>query len=313
MRARSSDSLSCPLRIHAPLYPDIEISHPPYRQPPTIHFEHQKVQQAIVFYELKSKKTSLAKRDNGVFISHRWRFTIQPRILLRLQELAKQRYLDIPTLPRPLLTPQPGTGGTPPTLSGYLKIQRWGLYLLSQRQNLHDPTPIPTTGPSYLSPQKLHHRPGGRPKLTRWTLPQRQHPDTITPQAKRALHDLMASFASQPPYASFITAGPSKTEGGTGDAIYIKPDVEGMNPNAKKIFYEIAHVHPSEQSLHVYLSPADARMVVERGWGERFPVTWLAPPSWVMVYAPRDEDEVGVVREIVRAGVCFAAGRKLED
>ncbi|OAL53660.1 hypothetical protein IQ07DRAFT_502241 [Pyrenochaeta sp. DS3sAY3a] len=205
-----------------------------------------------------------------------------------------------------------GTGGTPPTLQGYLKIRRWGLYLLSTRQNLLDSSPIPDSGPSYINPQKVPSRAGQRPSLTRWTLPQRQFPDKITPAAASSLHSLMQGFASMPPYSKYIESRPSKTEGGTGPAIYVKPDVKTINPNAHKIFYEVAHVHPAENSLHVYVSPKDARLVMQKGWGQRFPVTWLAPPSWIMVYAPRNEEEVEIVKEIVRAAVCFAVGGDVE-
>lgn len=92
----------------------------------------------------------------------------------------------------------------------------------------------------------------------------------------------------------------------------MKPDVKTINPMAHKIFYEVAHVHPSENSLHVYVSPQDAKLVMKRGWGQRFPVTWLAPPSWIMVYAPRNEEEVEVVKEIVRAAICFAIGKNVD-
>lgn len=65
-------------------------------------------------------------------------------------------------------------------------------------------------------------------------------------------------------------------------------------------------MHPQDGSLHVYLAPKDARTVIEKGWGMRFPVGWIAPASWTMVFSPRDGGEVGVLREIVRAGVEFA-------
>jgi len=122
----------------------------------------------------------------------------------------------------------------------------------------------------------------------------------------------MREFASTPAYSSYLNEGPGKTEGGTGSAIYVKRDVKSINPVAHKIFYEVAHVHPSENSLHVYVSPQDAKLVMKRGWGQRFPVSWLAPPSWIMVYAPRTEEEVEVVREIVRAAVCFAVGKMVD-
>lgn len=123
----------------------------------------------------------------------------------------------------------------------------------------------------------------------------------------------MHEFAASPAYTDYIDTRPSKTEGGTGDAIFVKPDVQTINPVAHKIFYEVAHVHPAENSLHVYVSPRDAKMIVKRGWGQRFPVTWIAPPSWIMVYAPRDEHEVDVVREIVRAAVCYAVSMDIDE
>jgi hypothetical protein len=122
----------------------------------------------------------------------------------------------------------------------------------------------------------------------------------------------MQEFANTSPYSQYIQTNCSKTEGGTGPAIYVKPDVKTINPNAHKIFYELAHVHPADNSLHVYVSPLDAKTVMKRGWGQRFPVTWLAPPSWIMVYAPRNEEEVEIVREIVRAAVCFAVGKDVD-
>jgi hypothetical protein len=91
----------------------------------------------------------------------------------------------------------------------------------------------------------------------------------------------MHSLASA--HSSILHYGLSKTEGGTGHAIYANADLPSVNPDAHKIRYEMAHVHPSENSLHVYLSPRDAREVVLAEWGERFPVSWIAPPSWVSV------------------------------
>jgi hypothetical protein len=143
-------------------------------------------------------------------------------------------------------------------------------------------------------------------------MPQRQIPEKITLAASLILHNLMQEFASAAPCSPYIETRPSKTEGGTGTAIYVKPDVETINPVAHKIFYEVAHVHPAENSLHVYVSPQDAKLVMRRGWGQRFPVNWLAPPSWIMVYAPRNEEEVEIVREIVRAAVCFSVGQNVE-
>lgn len=145
------------------------------------------------------------------------------------------------------------------------------------------------------------------------TLPQRQKQGTSLeePPDKRLLL-LPSYFAGTHPYSKYFVLGKSKTECGTGPALCVRPEALNINPNAKNIFYEIAHVHPQDYSLHVYLSPRDARRVVERGWGLRFPVPWIAPPSWVMVYAPRDVEELRTVSRIVRAACCFAVGTELQ-
>ena len=77
---------------------------------------------------------------------------------------------------------------------------------------------------------------------------------------------------------------------------------------------EICHAHPSDGSMHLTLHPADAAVVILRGWGERHPLSsggWLArfvPQGFVMVYAPRNENEVEIVRKIVAAAVWWVGG-----
>jgi hypothetical protein len=103
----------------------------------------------------------------------------------------------------------------------------------------------------------------------------------------------------------------SQTEGGTISALYARADNPKLNPIAKKPFFtldkEIAHVHPQDNSLHVWLSEADAKAVIEKGWGERFVVS-LAPKGFVMVYAPRNEDELRTVECIVNGAAKWISG-----
>lgn len=89
---------------------------------------------------------------------------------------------------------------------------------------------------------------------------------------------------------------------------------------------EVCHAHPSDGSLHLSLHPADVKVVLANGWGQRHPIArekswwWQVlrtgrrklPPGFVMVYAPRDEKELRVVVEIVRAAVCWVSGRGLQ-
>lgn len=62
------------------------------------------------------------------------------------------------------------------------------------------------------------------------------------------------------------------------------------------------------------LHPADAKLVIENGWGERHPLArggWFrrfVPREFVLVYAPRGEGEVEIVVRVVAAGVWWVSG-----
>lgn len=79
---------------------------------------------------------------------------------------------------------------------------------------------------------------------------------------------------------------------------------------------EFAHIHETgDHSLHVVLSPADAKKVIEAGWGQRHALAgWRPlggrlekviniPETYLLIYTPRTADEVEVVLEIVRAAI----------
>jgi Family of unknown function (DUF5519) len=77
---------------------------------------------------------------------------------------------------------------------------------------------------------------------------------------------------------------------------------------------EACHAHPSDGSLHLTLHPEDEAVVLKSGWGELHPLSrggWLTrfvPQRFMMVYAPRDEEELELVLEIVRAAVWWVGG-----
>ena len=78
-------------------------------------------------------------------------------------------------------------------------------------------------------------------------------------------------------------------------------------------------MHPSDGSLHLTLHPADARIVLEKRWGERHPLarggwcTRFVPSGFLMVYAPRNQGELEVVMEIIKAAVWWVGGWSVED
>lgn len=74
---------------------------------------------------------------------------------------------------------------------------------------------------------------------------------------------------------------------------------------------EFAHLHPApDYSLHMRLPEDVAGSAIEAGWAEQHPmaVRGLIPPNTVMVYAPRDSDEVAIVARLVRLSYDYASG-----
>lgn len=71
--------------------------------------------------------------------------------------------------------------------------------------------------------------------------------------------------------------------------------------------------------MHLTLHPLDAALVIAQGWGERHPLAGclifgkrLLPSGFVMVYAPQDKTQIGVLIEIVRAGGWWVGGVGLD-
>jgi hypothetical protein len=88
-----------------------------------------------------------------------------------------------------------------------------------------------------------------------------------------------------------------------------------------KYFGEICRSYPEDGSIHLKLHPADVKMVLESGWGERQPravINWWkcftgAPTGDTLIYAPRSEQELIVVTEIIRAAVWWVGKHDSES
>jgi Luciferase len=94
-------------------------------------------------------------------------------------------------------------------------------------------------------------------------------------------------------------------------ALWLREGVQAGPQEAFMIGREFAHIHPMpDGSLHAALPPGVAREAVRKGWAEQHPVArmGLIPPNVVMIYAPRDEEEVGVVAGLVEEAYRYAGG-----
>lgn len=87
---------------------------------------------------------------------------------------------------------------------------------------------------------------------------------------------------------------------------------------------EVGHVHP-DLSVHLYLSPADARVLIEKRWAERHRLAvpedgWLnlrkvsaIGSTYLMVYGPRDEEEMETLRVILEHSIRYMTGQDKVD
>ena len=72
---------------------------------------------------------------------------------------------------------------------------------------------------------------------------------------------------------------------------------------------EWAHVHRLDRSWHVLLSPADTVTVLKSGYGDLWPMAALGwvPVGYVLIYAPRNPEEIHILKRILRASWLYCA------
>lgn len=198
-----------------------------------------------------------------------------------------------------------GEGGLPHHLGGWLTTSFYRLIggdPLSQKGFLSDigePWDV-----KVLS--SLSGREGERPRIAPQPVPHRQ----LSQINEQGLRDVMIQsveeFAAK--YPDTLEYAISHTEL-HNQALWVA-DVNDYNAHSNNNG-EIAHVHVGDGSVHVILSPSDAKVVMDSGWGELHPLSsagLMSSNTYMMIYAPRDISEIEVVKKIVRAGAVFALG-----
>ncbi|MEA2684053.1 MAG: hypothetical protein QOK05_2381 [Chloroflexota bacterium] len=95
-------------------------------------------------------------------------------------------------------------------------------------------------------------------------------------------------------------------------AFHVDEEHAGGRPEAFMVGTEFAHLHPPyDGSLHLVLPEAEARQVIALGWGEFHPLVeqGVMPPTNLMVFGPRDADELEAVWQVIQASHAHATGR----
>jgi hypothetical protein len=152
--------------------------------------------------------------------------------------------------------------------------------------------------PSFLARRRAGERPG-----TTQTNPHTQ----LTQNAPADLQERVFARARSLPG---VVVGPSAVSVPGARAFHL-PSSANAAHGAFMVEREFAHIHPaSDGSLHLVLAPEIVDEVIENGWAERHPLAgrYGLPDNIVMIYGPRDDDELAVVEDLLQASHAFASG-----
>ncbi|GKZ34558.1 hypothetical protein AbraIFM66950_004871 [Aspergillus brasiliensis] len=242
-----------------------------------------------------------------------------------------------------------GPGGTPSTPTGYLRICLLRLFTI--RDPLEPPslplTLLPKTG--LLNSSNLPQRHGPRPTVA-GIAPQRQMTQKASPAMYETLSTEIQNLVSHNPETLYegtscfekhstgmfcsstdtvtpTTSTSTQQQQGVVGSTLKDRDISSLMMSRNQQWRhrrtcngEVCHAHPSDGSLHLTLHPADVKAVIERGWGQRHPLTreswwWCylrtVPTGFVMIYAPRNREELECVLKIIRAAAWWVSGEEL--
>ncbi|PHH60867.1 hypothetical protein CDD81_1072 [Ophiocordyceps australis] len=206
-----------------------------------------------------------------------------------------------------------GPGGLPSNPLGWLAqlcLQPLGRLNTLSTSSLHSSRNADAVGPrgrdSFLGAQPLPPRRGHRPKVPGYVAPQRQTSECAVGDAVARMNAYVAGLACRNPEALIIKG--SGLESKHCKALWLE-DRRHPLPDylAATTHGEIVHVH-AEGSSHAVLSLIDAQIAIEQGWAQLHKLSGRAgmlPLTYVLIYAPRDQDETEVWQRLVTASALF--------
>src|SRR5215208_4266120 len=148
-------------------------------------------------------------------------------------------------------------------------------------------------------PERAGQRPGTTPTNPHTQLD--QNPEEM----------LVRELAQKVFALSDVEERPSAISVPGAQALWLRDEVPAGPQEAFMIGREFAHIHPlPDGSLHAALPPEVADEAISKGWAEQHPVARLGyiPQNVVMIYAPRDAQEVEVVAGLVIGAYRYASG-----
>jgi phospholipase/carboxylesterase len=177
------------------------------------------------------------------------------------------------------------------------------LDLLAHRPPLE---PGPTSW-TRLPGGELHQRAGTRPEVS-WSIPQEQRSDNSPRDLQEELFRRLEALPG-------VTTGPSAISVPGARGFMVHPSAGTLDAFLVPRVGEFAHLHPEyDGSLHVALPPALASDAIKKGWAVAHPLAGIRlTRGMVMLYGPRDRDELEVVLALATNSHSYATGQLAAD
>lgn len=200
-----------------------------------------------------------------------------------------------------------GPAGLPHTLAGWVAmtalrpLKRDGRAAQALTPVLHQ-----EDDHAYLG--TLMRRAGQRPRVPVYPIPQRQEDELSSPTMLQRLQALFEQHVNQ--RDSLLTWNLSRFERHNRAMVLRQPQCGWTC--AARWGGEVAHIHPGDGSMHMILSPSDAHVVIQQGWGELHSLSGrlgLLPESYTFVYAPRNDEDLRAIEVILRAAIDHMSGQ----
>src|SRR5271155_1531667 len=208
-----------------------------------------------------------------------------------------------------------GTGGTPSSFLGYLELNFFRLFRVCNPRTAPEVSPQLYMQRGFL--ERLPIRQGVRPRIV-GLAPQRQITQIGPKPIYEALAGIVVDFERTHQAQCYLGRSTFKNN---NTALFAR----ATEYSRTKYHGEICHAHPNDGSMHLNMHPADIKTVVEAGWGERHPLArenwWWnlicpIPAGLTLVYSPRDEKELEVMKDVIKAAAWWMSGvdsKSIED
>lgn len=199
-----------------------------------------------------------------------------------------------------------GEGGIPHTVKGWITANKLR-YLARGTDPLNTSKfeALIGVGSDLYSLREIKKREGSRPEIGSFPVPHRQLDQLNGQNVRDRTGVMLDNLVSE--NKERITYKVSQYERNNGALWLINPE---LGNQSTKNGGEIAHLHPADGSLHLILSPSDSKAVIDAGRGELHRLAGtpgLPATTYMLIYAPRTDSEIELIRKIVESAIVYAA------